>query len=300
MGMQQKQAYCNTCKQLRLFQRAGTNHVLHLLITVVLFSVSSFVFGILGFAWLFIWFLCAVSKGPYRCTQCGEAAQESHVIGCMLLVLFVFGGIALFIESKDLLKERSAENEERNSVVIQTNSVDPEAELNNDIAAQKIKEYQEFLEGCSNEIKEMANTILLIREFAYESEEDSNDYAGSEQEAIDKAKIIEDVENGIILGTETEIQNLKRELSVLIEQRISDYKELRDACADEIKEEMDLTLRIKEIEYERVNGLGTYTNSPSSVADMTDLIKSAKGNELSGSEEIIESLENRLKELKEE
>ncbi len=283
---------------MRLFQRPGTNHVLHLLITLILFAISSFAFGILGFIWLIIWILCAASKGSYRCTQCGEAAKESHVVIWALLALLVFGGFSMFLKSNEITKKRAVEREEkRSTVVIRTNPADKKAKLRKDIVSQKTKEYQEFLEGSSNKIKEVAQAILCIKEFEYESKNGKNTYAGSEQEAIDKSKIVKDVENGITLGTETEIQNLKKELTNLIEQKISEYNELRDMCADEVKNEMDLTLRIKKIEYERVNGFETYTNSLSSAVDMSDLVKSAKNNELPGSEEKIETLKNRLKEL---
>lgn len=62
MSMIQTQKYCRTCGQKRLFVKPGTNHILHLLLTVITLG-----------CWIVIWILdglChALSRG--RCTQCG-------------------------------------------------------------------------------------------------------------------------------------------------------------------------------------------------------------------------------------
>ncbi|MHC4239959.1 MAG: hypothetical protein ACYSUC_09440 [Planctomycetota bacterium] len=41
----------------------GTNHVLHLLLTLVT-----------GGLWLIVWILCAIKIGGWRCVQCGSNA----------------------------------------------------------------------------------------------------------------------------------------------------------------------------------------------------------------------------------
>lgn len=102
MAMQQKQEMCKTCKQMRLFQAPGTSHVLHLLITIVLFVISAPLFGLLGIFWLFVWFGLAQSRGTYRCTQCGEKYKQSFfdahinliaVIVTVLLLICFFATI---------------------------------------------------------------------------------------------------------------------------------------------------------------------------------------------------------------
>lgn len=63
----QRQRYCPTCQQPRLFAKAGVNHILHLLLTVVTCS-----------AWLLVWLTCLVVNAfrHYRCQTCGRAAPH--------------------------------------------------------------------------------------------------------------------------------------------------------------------------------------------------------------------------------
>ena len=63
---QEATGFCRHCKRDALIRRKGTNHVLHLFLTV--FTV--------GF-WSWIWILCAIKIGGWRCAQCGRKASRS-------------------------------------------------------------------------------------------------------------------------------------------------------------------------------------------------------------------------------
>lgn len=101
MALRQKQEYCNTCKQMRLFQAPGTNHVLHLLITIVLFVISAPFFGALGFLWILAWIGMSRSRGVFRCTQCGEKYKQSlesqakDLVAVIVTALLIIGFFAI-------------------------------------------------------------------------------------------------------------------------------------------------------------------------------------------------------------
>lgn len=52
--------FCKCCQKQVLAIRPGTNHVLHLLLSLVT----------MGF-WVIIWFLASIKFGGWRCSQCG-------------------------------------------------------------------------------------------------------------------------------------------------------------------------------------------------------------------------------------
>jgi hypothetical protein len=60
MAVEQSQKFCKTCKAKRMVQRKGTNHILHLLLSVVTCG-----------AWIVVWLLACVRIGGWRCSQCG-------------------------------------------------------------------------------------------------------------------------------------------------------------------------------------------------------------------------------------
>ena len=60
MAYQEKSGFCKSCDKQVMVRRKGTNHILHLLLTV-------FTAGI----WLPIWLLSCFRFGGWRCTQCG-------------------------------------------------------------------------------------------------------------------------------------------------------------------------------------------------------------------------------------
>lgn len=61
MAQQSKQGFCKTCNQMRLVNRPGTNHILHLLLSIIT-----------GGIWLIVWILTSVKIGGWRCSQCGS------------------------------------------------------------------------------------------------------------------------------------------------------------------------------------------------------------------------------------
>jgi len=66
MAEEKKSGFCKNCgKQVVVF-RKGTNHLLHLILTVLTF----------GF-WLIVWFGVSIKFGGWRCTQCGSAKVNS-------------------------------------------------------------------------------------------------------------------------------------------------------------------------------------------------------------------------------
>lgn len=61
-----KQLYCHQCARLVPAHRPSTNHILHLLLSLVT----------LGF-WVLIWVLSTVKIGGWRCSQCGGTKLTS-------------------------------------------------------------------------------------------------------------------------------------------------------------------------------------------------------------------------------
>ena len=61
MSYQQTSKHCRYCKKQVLVNRQGTNHLLHLFLT--LFT---------GGLWLIIWILCSIKIGGWRCSICGS------------------------------------------------------------------------------------------------------------------------------------------------------------------------------------------------------------------------------------
>jgi len=61
MAEERKGGYCKNCDAQVIVWRKGTNHILHLLLTLVT----------LGW-WLIVWILISVKFGGWRCSQCGS------------------------------------------------------------------------------------------------------------------------------------------------------------------------------------------------------------------------------------
>ena len=62
--MKTTQRYCHTCNAARPFHKNTTNHLLHLLLSLVTLGV-----------WIPVWIVIAFSSPfrRYRCGRCGEA-----------------------------------------------------------------------------------------------------------------------------------------------------------------------------------------------------------------------------------
>ena len=61
--MTQTRAYCSDCKAKRLFEKQGTNNILHLILSLVTAG-----------GWLVVWLFCGLANAfkPFRCTVCGK------------------------------------------------------------------------------------------------------------------------------------------------------------------------------------------------------------------------------------
>lgn len=66
MAIDQAAGFCRRCARPVLVQRPGTNHTLHLLVTLFLCGL-----------WLPIWMLASVKIGGWRCVLCGRGARRS-------------------------------------------------------------------------------------------------------------------------------------------------------------------------------------------------------------------------------
>jgi hypothetical protein len=70
----ESKGYCQTCKKQVLIRRKGTNHLLHLILTLLT-----------GGLWAIVWILCAIQIDGWRCSQCGSKAarladtQQQHL-----------------------------------------------------------------------------------------------------------------------------------------------------------------------------------------------------------------------------
>lgn len=60
MGIQQLQLRCAKCGGMTPHTQAKTNHILHLLLSLVTVGL-----------WIIVWILIALSSGGARCEQCG-------------------------------------------------------------------------------------------------------------------------------------------------------------------------------------------------------------------------------------
>jgi len=85
MTTDQTSKYCAICRQPRLHARPGTNHLLHLVITLFL----------CGF-WLPVWILSMVKIGGWRCQTCGYKGSASSRLVAPVVVLLTIG---LFVVS---------------------------------------------------------------------------------------------------------------------------------------------------------------------------------------------------------
>jgi hypothetical protein len=61
MAEQKKGGLCAHCKRRTVVFRAGTSHVLHLILTVLTAGL-----------WLIVWIGTAIKFGGWRCSECGS------------------------------------------------------------------------------------------------------------------------------------------------------------------------------------------------------------------------------------
>ena len=60
MAEDKKSGFCKQCNKQVVVFRKGTNHILHLILSVITVGI-----------WLIIWLGAAVKIGGWRCTECG-------------------------------------------------------------------------------------------------------------------------------------------------------------------------------------------------------------------------------------
>ena len=68
MAVQEATGYCKNCNRQVMIRREGTNHVLHLILSIVTF----------GF-WIVIWIFSSIKIGGWRCTMCGMSASRDFL-----------------------------------------------------------------------------------------------------------------------------------------------------------------------------------------------------------------------------
>ena len=65
MGVEHSQRFCDHCGEYVLAVRKGTNHILHLLLTIVT-----------GGIWIIVWILVSIKMGGWRCSKCGSPVYK--------------------------------------------------------------------------------------------------------------------------------------------------------------------------------------------------------------------------------
>jgi hypothetical protein len=64
-AMEYAAGHCNRCEEPMKVERPGTNHILHLILSVLTFGL-----------WLVIWIGVAVKFGGWRCSKCGTSRVD--------------------------------------------------------------------------------------------------------------------------------------------------------------------------------------------------------------------------------
>ena len=62
MAEEKAGGFCKSCNKQSVVFRKGTNHILHLLLTLVTVGL-----------WLIVWVGCTIKFGGWRCTTCGSS-----------------------------------------------------------------------------------------------------------------------------------------------------------------------------------------------------------------------------------
>lgn len=60
MADERKSGYCRQCSKRTVVFRPGTNHILHLILSVLTAGI-----------WLIVWLLSTIKVGGWRCVTCG-------------------------------------------------------------------------------------------------------------------------------------------------------------------------------------------------------------------------------------
>ena len=65
MVHQESTGFCQVCNKNMLLRRKGTNHILHLILSLIT-----------GGLWIIIWVLVTIKVGGWRCTTCGTKSAR--------------------------------------------------------------------------------------------------------------------------------------------------------------------------------------------------------------------------------
>jgi len=94
MAYEQTTKFCTSCRRDTLHTRPGTNHVLHLLVTVLLCC-----------AWIPVWILFSLKIGGWRCQTCGN--KEGCLFRLFVLIIAVFSIVIGSMIAFSILKNLS-------------------------------------------------------------------------------------------------------------------------------------------------------------------------------------------------
>jgi len=76
MPTQEDSGFCKFCDKQTMIRRKSTNHLLHVIITIILGVVTLPLLGVGAVFWIIIWILSSIRIGGWRCTQCGKEASR--------------------------------------------------------------------------------------------------------------------------------------------------------------------------------------------------------------------------------
>jgi len=62
---EEAKGYCRKCEKQVRIRRKKTNHLLHLILTLLT-----------GGVWIIVWILCSIRVDGWRCARCGETAKR--------------------------------------------------------------------------------------------------------------------------------------------------------------------------------------------------------------------------------
>ncbi len=61
MASQENSGFCGMCNKQVLVRRKGTNHILHLILSILTAGL-----------WIIVWILASIKMSGWRCSQCGS------------------------------------------------------------------------------------------------------------------------------------------------------------------------------------------------------------------------------------
>lgn len=105
MAADQTSKYCSNCEKQTLWARPGTNHILHLLLTVL----------VCGF-WLPVWVMASIRIGGWRCQTCGGKDRSLNHLVVPVICIALF--LVFFTNVIDKFRDRSSKPEGKKSSIV--------------------------------------------------------------------------------------------------------------------------------------------------------------------------------------